>query len=199
MDLREVERAVQRGSRGPDRREPERRGADRREAPQEPPRRPPASLRALPDDPATRLEREALMMIVQVPHLVGGDLIRRSTEAGFHNATLAVVRDAIASQLGALGGAGWLERLAAEVPEGIAPIVHELAFLPIPTQPSEDKLARLAKATVAALIDRHLLRQKADLVRQLQRTEGAADADRLRELRQRLVGVEADRRMLRQA
>ncbi|MGT2426832.1 DNA primase [Amnibacterium kyonggiense] len=196
MDLPTVERAVRRGRNRPARAEPDRRSREQ-EAPPRPPR-PPASLRSLPDDPATRLEREALMMIVQVPHLVGGDLIRRSTEVGFHNATLAVVRDAVGSQLAQLGGAGWLERLTAEVPEPIAPIVQELAFLPLPVRASqEEQLARTAKATVASLVDRHLLRQKADLVRQLQRTEGAADADRLRELRQRLVGVEADRRTLR--
>jgi DNA primase len=200
MDLAEVDRAIKQGRRSGG--DGDRRGQDRRDRsrtePVEAPRRPAASLRSLPDDPATRLEREALMMIVQVPHLVGGDLIRRSTEAGFSNATLAVVRDAVGSQLGALGGAGWLERLAAEVPEGIAPIVQELAFLPLPVVPTqEEQLARTAKATVASLVDRHLLRRKADLVRQLQRTEGAADADRLRELRQQLVGVEAERRVLR--
>ncbi len=199
MDLATVDRSVKRGRNRPARHEPERRTARDGEPAPRPPR-PAASLRALPDDPATRLEREALMMVVQVPHLVGGDLIRRSTEAGFHNATLAVVRDAIGSQLGQLGGAGWLERLAAEVPEPIAPIVQELAFLPLPVNPSqEEQLAKTAKATVAALIDRHLLRQKADLVRQLQRTEGAADAGRLRELRTQLVTVEADRRTLRGA
>ncbi|WP_345480478.1 DNA primase [Amnibacterium soli] len=203
MDLAEVERAVKRGHAG-ERRDADRRGADSREATRrdaeaaQQPTRPPASLRSLPDDPATRLEREALMMIVQVPHLVGGDLIRRSTEAGFHNATLAMVRDAVTSQLGALGGAGWLERLTAEVPEPIAPIVQELAFLPLPVRTAgEEQLARTAKATVASLVDRHLLRQKADLVRQLQRTEGAADAERFRALRQQLVVVEADRRTLR--
>jgi DNA primase len=202
MDLAEVERAVKRGkgaSRSEaDRRTPERREPAARDSEAQRPPRPPASLRSLPDDPATRLEREALMMIVQVPHLVGGDLIRRSTEVGFHNATLAVVRDAIGSQLGALGGAGWLERLAAEVPEPIAPIVQELAFLPLPVRVSaEEQLARTAKGAVASLVDRHLLRQKADLVRQLQRTEGAADAERFRELRKQLVVVEADRRTLR--
>ncbi len=197
MDLAAVERVVRRG-RTADRREPERRG--RTEAPAPAPTRPAASLRSLPDDPATRLEREALMMIVQVPHLVGGELIHRASGAGFHNATLAVVRDAITSQLEALGGPGWLERLTAEVPETVAPIVQELAFLELPVRGgAEEQLARTAKQTVAALVDRHLLRQKADLVRQLQRTEGAADADRLRELRQRLVGVEADRRLLRGA
>jgi len=203
MDLVEVERAVKRGHSG-ERRDGDRRGSDHRESTRrdaetaQQPTRPPASLRSLPDDPATRLEREALMMIVQVPHLVGGDLIRRATEAGFHNATLAMVRDAITSQLGALGGAGWLERLTAEVPEPIAPIVQELAFLPLPVRVAEEEqLARTAKATVASLVDRHLLRQKADLVRQLQRTEGAPDAERFRALRQQLVVVEADRRTLR--
>ncbi len=202
MDLAAVDREVQRGRRGGAARTgPDRRDSTRRETEAAPrPPRPPASLRSLPDDPATRLEREALMMIVQVPHLVGGDLIRRSTEVGFHNATLAVVRDAIGSQLAQLGGAGWLERLAGEVPDPIAPIVQELAFLPLPVRVSEEEqLARTAKATVASLVDRHLLRRKADLVRQLQRTEGAADAERGRELRKQLVVVEADRRTLRGA
>ena len=195
MELTEVERVVRRGRDAPARQQ-----QHRSTAPAELPKQPPASLRGLPNDPATRLEREALMMIVQVPHLVGGDLIRRASEVGFHNATLAIVRDAIGSQLGALGGAGWLERLTAEVPETIAPIVQELAFLPLPVNPSqEDQLARTAKATVASLVDRHLLRQKADLVRQLQRSEGSADTARARELRTRLVGVEADRRLLRGA
>ncbi len=194
LDLAEVDRAV----RAPKRAEPEpRRG---REQQQESPRRPAASLRSLPDDPATRLEREALMMIVQLPHLVGGDLIHRATGAGFHNATLAVVRDAIATQLGALGGAGWLERLTAEAGEQVAPIVQELAFLRLPVVGDDaERLARTAKATVASLVDRHLLRQKADLVRQLQRSETGADPERLRALRQALVGVEADRRVLRGA
>jgi DNA primase len=106
----------------------------------------------------------------------------------------------VASQLDALGGSGWLDRLVAEVPEAVAPIVQELAFLPMPVrQSSEEQLERTAKSTVATLVDRHLLRQKADLVRQLQRTEGAADVERRRELRAQLVGVEADRRLLRGA
>ena len=52
---------------------------------------------------------------------------------------------------------------------------------------------------VAALVDRDLLRRKAELVGALQRTEGSGDAERRREIRTQLVTVEADRRMLRQA
>ncbi|MDH2442417.1 DNA primase [Amnibacterium sp. CER49] len=203
LDVPDVERVV--GAAGRSRTAPNDRPPGRGDAPATAPvaTRPaerPITLRSLPNDPATRLEREALLMIVQVPHLVGGELIVRAATAGFANKSLAVVRDAIASQLGALGGAGWLERLVAEVPPPVAPLVQELAFLPLPARTEDEEvLRRIAQSTVAALVDRHLLRQKAELVRQLQRSEGSADPERLREIRQRLVGVEADRRLLRGA
>jgi len=203
MDLAEVSRAVAAaGRRGPAERSSTQHRPQAAGEPREPEAPAPKSvtLRDLPNDPATRLEREALMMIVQVPHLVGGDLIHRAIDAGFSNRALAAVRDSVKAQRDALGGAGWLDRLVAGVPPAIAPVVEELAFLQLPVRSDqEEQLTRTARSTVAALVDRHLLRQKADLVRQLQRTEGAADAERLRDLRRRLVGVEADRRMLRGA
>jgi DNA primase len=162
----------------------------------------PASLRGMPQDPVTRLERDTLMMIVQLPHLVGADLIHRAVGVAFSVPAFAAVRDAIAAQLGALGGAGWLDRLTAELPPTVAPLLEELALAPIParSKDADDAApARLAKEVVAALVDRDLLRQKAELVRQLQRMEAAADQEHRRALRIRLVDVEADRRMLRGA
>ena len=107
MDLAEVSRAVRTAGRRP----ASERGsaaAQRQAAPaaaREPevPAPRPVTLRDLPTDPATRLEREALMMIVQVPHLVGGDLIHRAVDAGFSNRVLAAVRDSIKAQRDALG------------------------------------------------------------------------------------------------
>ncbi|HEY8319849.1 MAG TPA: DNA primase [Amnibacterium sp.] len=204
MDLAEVSRAVRTAGRRPASERGS--GAQQRQAAPAAPREPeapaprPVTLRDLPTDPATRLEREALMMIVQVPHLVGGDLIHRAVDAGFSNRELAAVRDSIKAQRDALGGAGWLDRLMGGVPAPIVPLVEELAFLRLPVRAEqEEQLTRTAQSTVAALVDRHLLRQKADLVRQLQRTEGAEDSERARDLRKRLVVVEADRRMLRGA
>jgi DNA primase len=159
-------------------------------------------LRSLPPDPITRLESEALMMIVQLPHLVGADLIHRATGVAFTVPALAAIRDAITTQLEALGGAGWLERLMAELPPTVQPLLEELAVAPLKARQKGDEdaaLARLAKGVVAAHVDRDLLRQKAELIRQLQRTEASADAEHRRALRIRLVDVEADRRMLRGA
>src|SRR3954469_8595460 len=144
MDLADVSRAVAGVRRRPadDRnRSASSRATASREEPRapEPPAPSRVSLRDLPSDPNPRLEREALMMIVQVPHLVGGELIHRAIDAGFSNRTLAAVRDAVRSQREALGGAGWLERLTASVPPEIAPVVEELAFLPLPVRPSQEE------------------------------------------------------------
>jgi DNA primase len=200
IDLADVQRAVAAAHRrGPA--QPARNGAASGPARSAPAQRP-ASLRSLPQDPVTRLEREALMMIVQLPHLVGADLIHRAVGVAFTVPAFNAVRDAVTTQLGALGGAGWLDRLMAELPPTVAPLLEELAVAPLPAQSkgSDDaKLAQLAKGVVAALVDRDLLRQKAELIRQLQRTEAASDTEHRRALRIRLVDVEADRRMLRGA
>jgi DNA primase len=199
IDLADVRRAVAAvGRRGAP--QQGRGGAGDGGAPTAPVARP-ASLRSLPQDPVTRLEREALMMIVQLPHLVGADLIHRAVGVAFTVPAFNAVRDAVTTQLGALGGAGWLERLMAELPPTVAPLLEELAVAPLPAQSKGDdaQLGRLAKGVVAALVDRDLLRQKAELIRQLQRTEAAADTEHRRALRIRLVDVEADRRMLRGA
>jgi DNA primase len=202
VDLRDVERAVAGSGRRPAGNEGRQEQGRRPDAPPQLPPVRAASLRSLPQDPMTRLEAEALMVIVQLPHLVGADLIHRAVGVAFSVPAFAAVRDAIAAQLGALGGAGWLDRLTAELPPTVAPLLEELALAPIPARAKgEDDaaLTRLAKEVVAALVDRDLLRQKAELVRQLQRMEAAADQEHRRALRIRLVDVEADRRMLRGA
>ena len=57
------------------------------------------SMMQLPTDPATRLERDAIMAMLQQPEAIGESLLRRASQAGFANASLAVVRDGIASSM----------------------------------------------------------------------------------------------------
>lgn len=208
MDIREVERAISAAGRTDARAKaaaprtpavpaatPE---SPRAPEPPEPIRR--VTLRSLPQDPATRLEQEALMVIVQLPHLVGAELIHRASAAAFSNRALAEVRDAVRGQLHALGGAGWLERLTEALPTPLRALPEELALVPLPARlRDEDALVPYARSVVARLVDRDLLRQKDELVKQLQRLEGAGDENRMRDLRVRIVGVESDRRMLRDA
>ena len=132
--------------------------------------------------------------------LIGADLIGRGVGSGFANASLAAVRDAIATQLERLGGEKWLERVADELPAPLAPLVEELAVAPLPAHAeSEADLTVDARSLVAAIIDRHLLHEKATLVRQLQRVQQSGDPARVRELRVRLVGLETERRALQTA
>src|SRR5690554_6562136 len=154
------------------------------------------SMFSLPADPATRLERDAIMAILQQPTEVGRPLVERPASAGFANASLAVVRDAIASSLDAMESTGWLERTIDEVPAPFSTLVKELGLAPIPEK-SGRELAVYCQGIASALIDRDLLRRKAELLGRLQRTDAAAEVERYGELQRELVRVEAERRALR--
>ncbi|MHB1171860.1 MAG: DNA primase [Lacisediminihabitans sp.] len=153
------------------------------------------SLVHLPTDPATRLERDALMAMLQHPEEIGRELAQRASQVAYANATLAVVRDGIAASMGAFDSPGWLERVIAEVPAPFSTLVKELGVAPIPEKGGRE-LAIYCQGVTAALIDRELLRRKAELLGQLQRTDATADPDKYRQLQQELVRVEAERRAL---
>ena len=154
------------------------------------------SLLQLPADPATRLERDALMAILQQPGEVGAELIARASQAGFANASLAVVRDAVAASLDSIDSPLWLERIIDEVPAPFSMLVKELGLAPIPEQNGRE-LASYCQGIASALIDRDLLRQKAELLGRLQRTDAAAEPEKHTELQRELVRVEAERRAMR--
>lgn len=206
MDMGEVGRAVNAAkSRQADARGADGRGADtqpsRGGTPAENPDRQSQetgpSLVHLPSDPATRLERDAIMAILQQPLEVGRPLVERAAQTGFSNASLAVVRDAIAASLDALESSGWLERIIDEVPAPFSMLVKELGLAPIPEK-SGRELAVYCQGIASALIDRDLLRRKADLLGRLQRTDSTADPERYSEVQRDLVRVEAERRALRE-
>jgi DNA primase len=161
-----------------------------------PPQESGPSISSLPSDPATRLERDAVMAILQQPTEVGRPLVERAAQAGFANASLAVVRDAIASCLDALESASWLERIIDEVPAPFSMLVKELGLAPIPEK-SGRELAAYCQGITSALIDRDLLRRKADLLGRLQRTDATAEPERYSEVQRELVRVETERRALR--
>jgi len=153
------------------------------------------TLRELPTDPVTRLERDGLMAMLQHPTLVGTDVIARAVQTSFSHSALAVVRDAIASSLPHAANADWLERVVAEVPEPLALLVKELAMAPLPER-TEREVTRYVRDITIALIDRDLLRQKAELLGRLQRAD-STNRDVYVTLQRELVRVEAERRSLR--
>ncbi len=156
----------------------------------------PFSLIELPTDPATRLERDGLMAMLQHPNLVGTELLARAVQTSFVHQSLAIVRDAIAVSLPHAGNVDWLGRVVAAVPEPLANLVMQLAVAPLPER-TEREVTRYVRDITCALIDRDLLRQKAELLGRLQRTD-SADRDVYATLQRELVQVEVERRNLRE-
>ena len=194
MDLGEVQRAVRaasarsRGRGGPDPRP----AYDA--APAEPPR-PRATLAALPKTPGARLERDALMAMLQQPDAIGHELMAQAVTAEVGEPALRVVRDAIAAALGSLGQPGWFEAVLAEAPEPYRDLIRELAFAPMP-QNRPELLAGYARDVVASLLDRDLLSLKGELVARMQRI-GDPGAPASRRIQEQLAALEAARRSLR--
>jgi DNA primase len=155
----------------------------------------PFSITDLPNDPSTRLERDALQAMLQYPDHVGADLLRHAADSRFGNASLAVIRDGIASVLASPEPVVRVDRVMAEVPAPFAGIVQQLAVAPVP-QRSEAELAAYVQGVVSALVDRELLRQKAELLGRLQRTD-RADQATFTALQHALVELETERRALR--
>jgi DNA primase len=153
------------------------------------------SITDLPIDPATRLERDALMAMLQHPLDIGREMVARATRVGFSNSTLAVVRDAIATNLDALDARDWVATIADAVPLPFASLVQQLAIAPIPQR--EEQIAAYCQGVTASLVELDLLRAKADLMGSLQRTDAAADPDRYARIQQDLLSVELERRVLR--
>lgn len=169
-------------------------GEPRPEEPTSEPRVVP-SLVALPTDPTTRLERDALMAILQYPAEVGRDLVSRAVEVVFSDATLGVVRDAVATSLDRLESPDWVAAVTAEVPAPFASLVTQLSVAPIPER--ADAIALYCRGIVSALVDRDLLRRKRELLGTMQRLDATAEPDRFADVQRELVRVEAERRALR--
>jgi DNA primase len=153
------------------------------------------SLTDLPTDPATRLERDALMAILQHPTEVGRDYIARVASAAFIDNTLAVVRDAIATSVDKWDQADWLAQVASEVPTHFSALVKQLGVAPIPER--AEAIAVYCKGVTASVIDRDLLRQKKDLLGSLQRLDAAAQPEKYTAMQRELMHIEAERRALR--
>lgn len=154
------------------------------------------SLVHLPIDPSTRLERDALMAILQQPTLIGRGLVERASQVAFANPSLAVVRDAVTASMDDLDSADWLARLIDEVPAPFAMLVKELGLAPLPEREGRE-LSLYCQAVTTDLIARDLLRRKAELLGQSQRTDAAAEPEKYRALQIELVRIEGERRALR--
>ncbi|GAA4264945.1 DNA primase [Frondihabitans peucedani] len=164
--------------------------------PEAPPAEEGPSILRLPDDPSTRMERDALMAILQHPTAASRDLTTQAAFAVFVNGSLSVVRDAVAASLDQLDAPNYVEAVLAQTPGPFLGLVQELAVGPLPEREGRD-MAVYCEGILSALVERDLLRQKAELLGQMHRTDPRDDPEKRSRIAQRLVEVEAARRSLR--
>ncbi|MFA4840944.1 MAG: DNA primase, partial [Agrococcus sp.] len=158
---------------------------------------PPAdvALRQLERDPASRLERDAISALLQQPAVLGRELAVRGATAYIANPSLAVVRDGVLASLDAIERPDFSEQVAQAVPAEIVPLVRTLAMAPIP-QSTNDGVTAYVRGIVGSLVDRDILRRKAELLGSLQRM-GVADPEASKRLQEQLLELERERRSLR--
>ncbi|GGR35970.1 DNA primase [Agromyces mediolanus] len=155
----------------------------------------PFSISELPNDPSTRLEREALQAMLQYPGSAEPGLLAHAAEARFENPSLAVVRDGIAAALGGGVEAITVDRVIGQVPAPFASIVQQLAVLPVP-QRNEAAIAGWVRGVLSSLVDRELLRQKVELMGRLTRL-AAEDRASYEMLQRAIVEIDRERVALR--
>ncbi|WP_072313686.1 DNA primase [Agrococcus sp. Marseille-P2731] len=161
------------------------------------PEHPPAdvALQQLARDPASRMERDAIAAMLQQPQVLGKDLAARGASAYVSNPSLAVVRDGVLASLDAIDASDFSERVADTVPAEIVPLVRTLAMAPIP-QSTADGVTAYVRGIVSSLVDRDILRRKAELLGSLQRM-GVTDPEASKRMQEQLMELERERRTLR--
>ena len=155
----------------------------------------PYTMESLSKDPVTTLERDVLMVLLQHPDVVPAERATAVLSTQFSHAALALVRDAMLSVFDKYQDGAWVSRVTAETPEALQPLVGQLSVAPLPE--SKAQTERYCLGVTATLLDRDLLRQKAELMSTLQRTDAAADPAGHRVVQEQLVAIEAKRRALR--
>jgi DNA primase len=156
-------------------------------------------MRDLPNDPITRLERDALSAVLQYPKMLSEVQLDGVLAASFSDASLDTVRNAIVATRGTLGTPQWLPEVHEEVPSSFVPLVTDLSMAPLPAGPGPEQVAAYVRSVTAALIERDLLRRKAELLGELKRTDIETDPLGHRELSEQLVEVERRKRELRES
>ncbi|MGO1435151.1 MAG: DNA primase [Canibacter sp.] len=153
------------------------------------------TLAELPRTPQIRVERDALMAMLQFPQSIGEELLVQAVTAQVTHPALWPIRDAIASNLPAEGGALWVERVIHAVPGELQDLARQLVVAPLPERTPET-VAIYAREIVISLLDRDLVSLKTELLARMQRVGDPSDS-RARRMSEQIMALENARRALR--
>lgn len=158
--------------------------------------RPSAQLSAIPVTVQTRLEVEALAIVLQYPQQIDLDRIAEVVRSDFSHPLLASVRDAIMGSIDDYQRGDWIDLLTERAPE-ICQLIQELAVLPLP-QAEETKINNYITGVTAALLQRQIETELEELFAQLQRANTLGDSDEVKRLQFIIQDRENQRRTLKE-
>ncbi len=157
----------------------------------------PAFSRPDPNDPAARMERQALEVALQQPGLLDAGQWERFKAARFTVPAYVAVHNAIraAGDAGTVPAA-WVERVREELPDALRGFVSELAVTPLPARDA-DALFMYCRDILNRLFELQVTHLKAEKLGQLQRLDPNADPELFHQLNRELMELEMQRRALR--
>lgn len=148
-------------------------------------------------DPAARMEKEALEVVLQQPTLLSAEQWQAFYAADFKVPAFAVIHSGIrAAGMAGATPSQWVEQVRQEVPVELGPLVSELAVTPLPARTDED-LVRYCRDIMNRLFELQITHQKGDLMGRLQRLGPGGDPAEFAALNRQLMDLEAKRRSLR--
>ncbi|MFB9074826.1 DNA primase [Citricoccus parietis] len=148
-------------------------------------------------DPAARMEKEALEVVLQQPTLLSAEQWQAFYVADFKVPAYAVIHSGIrAAGMAGATPSQWVEQVRQEVPVELGSLVSELAVTPLPARTSED-LVRYCRDIMNRLFELQITHQKGDLMGRLQRLGPQGDPAEFAALNRQLVDLEMKRRSLR--
>ncbi|MCC3292670.1 DNA primase [Arthrobacter sp. zg-Y1110] len=164
---------------------------------QQEPERSSGFSRPNPNDPAARMERQALEVALQQPGMLDAGQWERFKAARFTVPAYVAVHDAIrAAGEAGTAPAAWVERVREELPEPMRGFVSELAVTPLPARDA-DALALYCRDILNRLFELQVTHLKAEKLGQLQRLDPNADPELFHQLNRELMELEMQRRALR--
>ncbi|MCB4208052.1 DNA primase [Arthrobacter sp. UM1] len=192
MDLGSVEQAVARAGRsGGPASQPSRESRDRGSGEQAPPVR--LDLR----DPVVRLERDVMVVALQMPQLLDRTRWAPFTRLRLYTPALAAVHTGIlAAARNQTPLPRWVAGVAEHVSRELLPLVYELSAVPIPARDDEGAL-RYGSEVLARISEMNITRRKADLVSELSRLDPESEHERSSQISRELIDLEQQRRALR--
>ena len=147
------------------------------------------------NDPIMRFERQLLEVLVQVPSAYDKPTALRICKSAFSAPAHIAVATAVEAVIDLAGQHEFLPTLAMSIPAELQSVLFEVAGQTLPAR-TEEELTIYGQGVIARGVAALLAREKNELLAALRRTDPATEPDAHKQIQQRLVELENERRSI---